>query len=131
MKVYSSALATVALSLLSRASWAEPSNLEARPSSGVGLLVGGGIATGAGGLNFLTGALECSSSTLSSDTRTLCYGLSFGLGGVAILIGVPMLIIGANKRAHYNEWLKDHPAVEGLSVFPMPGGGAVGWSASF
>jgi hypothetical protein len=131
MKVYSSAVAAVALALWSSASWADPSNLEARPSSGTGLLIGGGIATGVGGLNFLTGALECSSSLVSSDNRTLCYGLSFGFGGAAILVGVPLLIVGANQRASYNEWLKDHPAVEALSVVPMPGGGTVGFSASF
>jgi hypothetical protein len=81
-------------------------------------------------VNILSAAL-CSTSLLANGNRDLCYGLAFGVGAVCLLIGVPMLIVGANKRAAYKEWLKDHPAVEGLSLVPVRGGGAVGWSADF
>ena len=131
MRLFVSVAATVALSTLTGVCWADPTPSDDRPSSGTGLLIGGGITTGIGALNFLTGAIECSSSLVSSDNKDLCYGISFGLGGAGLAIGVPMLIIGANKRAAYKEWLKEHPAVEGLSVVPLPGGGAVGYRAFF
>jgi hypothetical protein len=110
--------------------WKRRREDEDRPSGGVGLLVGGGIVTGIGGVNLL-GAALCPTSLVASGKRDLCYGLAFGVAGVCLLIGVPMLIVGTNKRAAYKEWLKDHPAVEGLSLVPVRGGGAVGWSAAF
>jgi len=48
---------------------------------------------------------------------------------VGLAVGIPMLVVGANKRAAYREWLKDHPAVEELSVIPVRGGAAIVWSA--
>jgi hypothetical protein len=130
MKVSIPVVAAMAVFLASRTSLAEP-NLSARPrSSGVGLLVGGGIATGIGGVNLLS-ALLCTTSLYSSISTDLCYGIAFGVGGVGLAVGIPMLVVGANKRAAYREWLKDHPAVEELSVIPVRGGAAIVWSADF
>jgi hypothetical protein len=95
------------------------------------LLLGGGIVTGVGVLNLLSVGFCATSSLSSDDTKNLCFGLALGAGGVCLAIGIPMLIVGANQHAAYERWLKRHPLVYDLSVVPVRGGGAIGWSANF
>jgi hypothetical protein len=74
-----------------------------RPSSGVGLVVAGWIATGVGLLNFAVLPL-CSADFYPPDQEDFCVGVQVGVGSVGLLVGIPLLIIGYNQRADYKAW---------------------------
>jgi hypothetical protein len=96
------------------------------PSSGVGYLVTGGIFTGIGGVNLLTAPI-CKTSVIRSDLQDTCLGASLIVAGVALAVGIPLLVVGAGKRADYNAWRRAHPVAAGLWLAPITGGGAFGW----
>jgi hypothetical protein len=101
-----------------------------RPSTGIGYLVTGGVLTGVGGLNLLTAPL-CTTSLITSDLQSPCLIASLVVAGVGLAVGIPLIVVGANKRAEYNEWKKAHPVAAGLWVVPTAGGAAIGWHADF
>ena len=103
---------------------------ESPPSSGVGLLVTGAIFTGIGVLNLATAPI-CKTSVIQDNTQDLCLGLSLGIGGGFVAIGLPLLIVGGSKRSTYNEWKLQHPVASGFGVNVGKSGGNLGWSASF
>jgi hypothetical protein len=103
------------------------------PSNGVGLLVTGGIFTGVGAVNLLTAPI-CKTDLFSADTQTLCLGLSLGIGIPFVVVGIPLLVVGASRRGAYLEWKRSHGAATrllDLDFKPVPGGGALTWHASF
>jgi hypothetical protein len=101
-----------------------------RPSTGLGALVTGGVFTGVGGLNLLTAPI-CTTSLIRSDLQTTCVTASLVVAGVGLAVGVPLMVIGANQRAEYNDWKKSHPVAAGLWLVPTAGGAALGWHADF
>jgi len=132
MKRFAPIAALLLVSLVPARSWADgpEAPVSERPSSGVGLLVTGGIFMGIGALNLATSPL-CTTSLIRSDLRDTCLGLSIGIGAGFVLASIPMLVMGANARAHYNEWRRAHPFVSGMSFAPSGTGFAAGWSVSF
>jgi hypothetical protein len=130
------ALLTLPLSLSSGVAFAQddeapPAASRAeRPSTGIGLLVTGGIFTGIGGLNLLTAPL-CTTNLVTSDLQSVCLTASLVVAGVGLAVGIPLMVIGANQRAEYNEWKKAHPVASGFWVVPTAGGAAIGWHADF
>ena len=108
-----------------------------RPSTGVGLLVPGGIFTGLGILNLATSPI-CLTDLVDRDSQTPCLITSLVAGGVFLAVGIPLLAVGGARRAHYLEWRRRHPyafdiaPVAGASGAPSeaPTGaiGRFGWS---
>jgi hypothetical protein len=100
------------------------------PPSGVGLIVTGAIFTGIGGVNLITSPI-----CLAADggTRTLCLGVSLGIGIGATIIGIPMLAVGVSRRKAYVEWKRRGGVARllDLDMKPVPGGGAITWQAAF
>jgi hypothetical protein len=101
-----------------------------RPSTGIGYLVTGGILTGVGAANLLTAPL-CTTSLIRSDLQNFCLTASLVVAGVGLAVGIPLIVVGSNKRAEYNEWKKSHAFAAGLWLVPTAGGAAIGWHADF
>lgn len=74
-----------------------------RPSTGTGLLIPGGILTGIGVLNLATAPL-CMTSLVDDRVEDECLVASLVVGGVMLGVGIPLLAVGASKRAKYLEW---------------------------
>jgi len=83
------------------------------PSSGVGLLVAGGILLGLGAVNLATAPI-CKTDLVSSRGQDTCRGLALGLGGVMVGVGTPRLIVGVSKRRTCKRWQQAHPVMAGL-----------------
>jgi hypothetical protein len=101
-----------------------PLQVAAPPSSlPVVFLVLGGLSTAAGVANLATSPLCETSSLIRSEHRTACLATSIGVGIGLLAAGVPMLVVGAQRRA----------AVQrvGLTVLPTTGGAVAAWSASW
>ena len=86
---------------------------ETKPSSGVGLIIGGWITTGIGALNFATLPL-CSADFYPRENRDTCVTFTVAFGVAGVVIGVPMLIVGYNKRSHYKDWQSRHAVLDQL-----------------
>jgi len=134
MRTPAFAITAIAATLLTRGAAADPSapSDDPQPTSGVPLLVTGAALSGIGAVNLATSGI-CKVSALIPDksTENVCFDASLVLGGTLIAVGVPLLIVGLGQRSRYKDWLGRHVVVAGLSLAPVPGGGAIGWRASF
>jgi hypothetical protein len=127
------AVAAISVSLLSWSAAAQeavPVNA-APPPTGLALLITGGALSGIGALNLATSPICKTSLIGSTSTQNACFDVSLVLGGALVVVGVPLLIVGIGQHSRYSEWKQQHTVLAGLSLAPMPGGGMVGWSASF
>jgi hypothetical protein len=147
MKKTLAVLAVAALTTAARAGYAQqvvyvappppPPVYGPPPPSGLGLIITGSIFTAIGGVNLVTAPL-CETSVFASNpqsnTQTLCLGLSLGIGITAAVIGIPMLVVGVNRRNAYREWKQAGGVVARLTdlgITPVPGGTALTWHADF
>jgi hypothetical protein len=125
-------LTAIALPLCAYAQDAEP------PSRGTGYIITGSIFTGVGLLNFATAPL-CGPLTDDGDPETTsdddaadaCFYASLVVGGVGVGVGIPLLVVGLQKRADYRRWEERNPALSRLRVLAGPRGGVVGWYSEF
>ncbi len=83
------------------------------PSSGVGERVGGFIGLGLGVLNLATSPL-CYTDIIDPELQDVCLGASLVVGGVGLAVGIPLLIVGYNKRADLLEWRERNGVAEHL-----------------
>lgn len=81
-----------------------------KPSSGIGLIVVGWVASGIGALNLATLPI-CFADFYPEESKGLCIGLSAAFAGVGFAVGLPALIIGYNQRSDYKAWKKRHALV--------------------
>ena len=108
-----------------------PAEAERPPSSGVGLLVAGGIFSGLGALNFATAPLCSSLTSLGPSGQQGCLDASLILGGVFLATGIPLLVVGGVRRHAYNEWKASHAGLGGLGFSARSGGATLTWKAAF
>jgi hypothetical protein len=128
VKLHPFAVAAVAVALLS---WDAAAD-DPQPTSGLPLLVTGAALTGVGVANLATAPIcKVRSVIPETNTQNVCFDVSLIFGGALVAVGVPLLIVGIGERSRYKEWLARHTVVAGLSLAPIPGGGALGWSTSF
>lgn len=94
------------------------------PSSGTVLLVLGslGIVAGVGNL---VSAPVCLSSAIKASAHTPCLGLSLGFGAGFLAAGIPLVVLGAQRRSTWQEWTK------GARVGMVPGGAVGAWTATW
>lgn len=94
------------------------------PSSGLLLILGGtGLLVG-GAVNAASiGA--CLSSRVPEGQRPACVGLSAGFAVALLGAGLPLIVIGAERRAAWQEWTKS------VRVGVSAGGASVGWVTSW
>jgi hypothetical protein len=102
------------------------------PPSGLGLIITGSVFTGIGAVNLITSPI-CKSSIIDPSISDVCLGVSLGIGGTFVAIGIPMLVVGANRRSEYLEWRRRNAAAALLDVrlARVPGGAAATWQATF
>ena len=101
-----------------------PSYLDTAPkSSGVGYLAAGGVFTGIGALNLLTAPICKTDLIPNHDTQDACLIASLVVGGTFLVIGVPLLIVGASKRSTFKQWKAANPIASGFGFTTASGGG--------
>jgi hypothetical protein len=100
-----------------------PISTSPRPSSGTGLIVAGSIIFGIGVLNLAFTPLcyvlfDDESYTVSRNvvSRDICVLSSLAFGGVMVAVGVPLLIVGFNKRSNYNKWRRKNRILAGFDL---------------
>ncbi len=94
------------------------------PPTGLSWLVVGSLAT-AGGVINLAGAPLCELHIIRSTARTPCLVTSLGFGIGLAAVGIPLIVVGAGKRAAWLDWTRRMTVVAG------PGSALVGWSTSW
>jgi hypothetical protein len=99
-----------------------------RPSSGVGYLAAGGVFTGIGALNLLTAPICKTDLIRDHDTQDACLIASLVIGGTFLVIGVPLLIVGASKRSTYKQWKAANPVASGFGFTTANAGGMLTFS---
>ncbi len=107
---------------------------EARPSKGTGFMVTGAVFSGVGAVTVLGTPSICKNGSPYQTNRSGCETFGYVLGAGFVAVGIPLIIVGIVKRSNYNKWLAEHPAAgvaAGLSLTPLAGGGALGWSTRF
>ena len=90
------------------------SNVDREPSTGTAQIIIGWAASAIGVLNLVTIPL-CYTSLIHTDLRDVCVGGSIGVGVVGLGIGIPLLIIGYNKRSANHDWKVRHGLAYHLS----------------
>ena len=110
---------------------------ESPPSKGTGLIITGAILTGVGAVNLATLPLcgelytEDSYGEDAEDLKNLCVYSTLIVGVGTLAVGVPLLVVGLNRRAEYRRWQEQHPAFAGMGVVAGPGGALLGWRTEF
>jgi hypothetical protein len=79
-----------------------------KPKSGLGTLIPGWVLVGIGVLNLATSPI-CHTSAIEESQQDLCFNLSIGIAIGGAAIGIPLLVVGYNQRAEFNEWKTRHP----------------------
>jgi hypothetical protein len=103
-----------------------------RPSSGLGLLIAGGIVTGLGLANLATSAPVChGNAALTEAKKNECTEIALGISGGITGLGVIFLIIGGVQRSGYNDWKQQNGIASHVEVAPLPRGAAAGFRTSF
>lgn len=90
------------------------------PSSGLAYIIPGGILVGLGAIDLGTAPL-CRLSVIRSSAQPACLVTSIAVGGAALAVGIPLLVVGARRRG----------SVPAVGVAPVTGGAMFTWSTKF
>lgn len=101
-----------------------------RPSSGIGAVVTGSILLGVGALNLVTIPV-CFMDSYPEASQDLCVGLSAGLGGTLVSVGLPLLIVGVVKRKRFKAWRRRNTALMNFSIAANDHFGGLTWHYQF
>ncbi len=131
-------LVVAALAAVPSVAWAQepappPPPVEARPSTGIGMIVTGSVFTGLGVVNLITAPI-CLTGAIPSSTQSLCLDASLVFAGITLVIGIPLLAVGVSKHNTYVEWKKGGSfaaRLTNLDVAPTRGGATVSWQTTF
>lgn len=103
---------------------APPVSDVAPPSNGLALLLVGSGLLVAGVANVATSPL-CLSSSIRVSAHTACLGTSLAFGVAFLGAGIPLVVVGALKRAAWVEWSRRG------GVMVMPSGAAATWTMTW
>lgn len=114
----SSTLATPSPAELPPTDAADVGDNSGKPSSGLGMIIPGWILAGTGAVGGLGTAL-CYSDSLrdpngepyTRQVKDICAGIYATIGVVSLSIGIPLLVVGYDRRHKYQEWRRRHPAL--------------------
>ena len=102
------------------------------PPSGLGQRIVGGIFLGIGLVNFLTAPL-CMSDMVQEEIQEDCLKASLIVGGISLVIGIPLIASGSAKKRRLLEWRANQNADLqshlGLNIARDYGG--LFWTAQF
>lgn len=112
------------------------------PSTGLGHLITGWIFVGAGGAELLFGLPACalmtnlddSLYTNADDVQTACFATVGVMATVFLAVGIPLVVIGSQKRKKYKAWQQRTSFKQHLgrtSFVPLEGGGSALYSVRF
>lgn len=105
----------------------DPMTIPKRPeSNGLSYIEAGIVLLSVGGVNLLTAPL-CASDLVRRDLKTPCAVTTLSVGLSAATVGLPLLVVGLNKRRRFQEWRERYDVGFGVS----PGGAMVSWQARF
>lgn len=104
---------------------------DGEPSSGISQIVIGYVGVGLALVN-LALIPVCYADFYPAGGKDLCVGLSIGIGAVGLAVGIPLLIVGYNKRANRGAWrerrgLSYH--LSNLRLGALHGGGTLTYRA--
>jgi len=110
-----------------------------RPPSGNGYIIPGSILLGMGASGVVGGILiltvfrkDSDGEDIHSDTRTdTILTISLIGSGVLVAIGIPLLIIGLDRRSELIEWQKKNPGFAGLDFQFSQHEVITSWKAAF
>lgn len=114
-------LATALLLAVAPARAEEPAAPAPAPSSGTTFLVLGSLGIAAGVGNLATAPL-CTLAAIRATAQPACIGTSIGFGVAFLGAGIPLVVLGAGRRA---AWLKS------VTVVPTTTGAAVSYTRSW
>ncbi len=102
------------------------------PPSGLGQRITGGIFMGIGLVNFLTAPI-CMSDMVQEEIQEDCLKASLAVGGIFLVIGIPLVASGSAKKRRLLEWRANQNAHLqshlGLNIARDYGG--LFWTAQF
>lgn len=79
------------------------------PSKGLALTITGGVLSGLGAVFLLSSPLcKLDSEGRTRNEEASCLAGSLGAGGVAVAVGVPLLVIGIVQRTRFKAWVEEH-----------------------
>ena len=88
------------------------------PSSGLGMIIPGWILTGTGVGSGMAIAFCYSDSNrdpnghpYTGQVQDICAGIYASIGVVSLGIGIPLLVVGYDRRHKHREWRRLHPAL--------------------
>jgi len=102
----------------------------APPPAGIQLLAGGIALSVFGTFSFIAVPI-CQSAIVIPEEQGACVTTSVAVGVPVTVAGVSLIVVGAIERAHYNKWMRDHPAFRGLGFGTSSHGGSLTWGVSF
>jgi hypothetical protein len=102
----------------------------APPPTGTDVLATGSALTAIGILSFATAPI-CKTSVVIPQEQSSCFGVSFAVGAPFFAAGIPLIVVGAMQRASFVAWMRNHPALVGISFSPNANGAVFGWSVTF
>jgi hypothetical protein len=127
-----------------------------KPSSGTGLIIAGSIVTGIGVLNLLAAPLcyvlidsddegddyvysiygddyeiESTVDDTKDTARDICVIGSLVFGGLHVVVGLPLLLVGLDKRSDYNEWREKNPELAGFDLQVGKHRAVANWKTAF
>lgn len=74
----------------------------------VGTGVGGGLGTA---LCYSDSIRDANGESYPRQVRDICAGIYATIGVVSLSIGIPLLVVGYDRRHKYQEWRRRHPAL--------------------
>jgi hypothetical protein len=102
----------------------------APPPTGIQFLASGIALSVFGTFSFIAVPI-CQSAIVIPQEQGGCVTTSVAVGVPVTVAGVSLIVLGAVERAHYNQWMRDHPAFRGLGLGTSSHGSAVTWKLSF
>jgi hypothetical protein len=76
----------------------------------------------------------CGTSAIEESQRDACYIASGAFGGVLLAVGIPLVVVGINKRKKYKAWRAGHAwlgHLERTAILPIDGGVTAAYQFQF
>jgi hypothetical protein len=93
----------------------EPPRITPPPPDGMKFITAGIVLVGAGTLDLVMSPV-CATDFIRRDLHKACLGTTLGVASAALVVGIPLLVIGAGRRHKFLDWHAKHDAAFGISA---------------